>query len=126
MNAGLHIGIAAAALLIPTALTGTWVAAAGTRLEAAVALEPGADDGASVARLVDQNAMAFAYRAATAAAAERSLDVQYYIWHDDLTGRIFANALLRAADRGVRVRVLLDDVGAQANDENLLSIQPEI
>jgi putative cardiolipin synthase len=61
-------------------------------------------------------------RIVLADAAQRSLDVQYYIWHDDLTGRIFANALLRAADRGVRVRVLLDDVGAQANDENLLSI----
>jgi len=30
--------------------------------------------------------MAFAYRAVTAAAAERTLDVQYYIWHDDFTG----------------------------------------
>ncbi|HSQ71873.1 MAG TPA: phospholipase D family protein, partial [Rubrivivax sp.] len=46
----------------------------------------------------------------------------YYIWHDDLTGRLFANALLRAADRGVRVRILLDDVGTKANDELLLSL----
>jgi putative cardiolipin synthase len=61
-------------------------------------------------------------RIVLADAAQRSLDVQYYIWHDDLTGRIFANALLRAAGRGVRVRVLLDDVGAQANDDILLSI----
>jgi cardiolipin synthase C len=61
-------------------------------------------------------------RIVLAEAAQRSLDVQYYIWHDDLTGRIFANALLRAADRGVRVRVLLDDVGAQANDAVLLSL----
>ena len=61
-------------------------------------------------------------RVVLAEAAERSLDVQYYIWHDDLTGRLFANALLRAADRGVRVRVILDDVGARANDETLLSL----
>ena len=61
-------------------------------------------------------------RIVLADAAQRSLDVQYYIWHDDLTGRLFANALLRAADRGVRVRVLLDDVGAKANDQILLSI----
>ena len=61
-------------------------------------------------------------RIVLAEAAQRSLDAQYYIWHDDLTGRIFANALLRAADRGVRVRVLLDDVGAQANDAVLLSL----
>ena len=48
--------------------------------------------------------------------------MQYYIWHDDLTGRLFADALLRAADRGVRVRVLVDDVGTKANDNNLLAL----
>lgn len=57
-----------------------------------------------------------------AEAAQRSLDVQYYIWHDDLTGRHFANSLLRAADRGVRVRILIDDVGVSARDEVLLSL----
>jgi putative cardiolipin synthase len=61
-------------------------------------------------------------RMVLAEAAERSLDVQYYIWHTDLTGRFFANALLRAADRGVRVRVILDDVGVRADDEILLSL----
>ena len=61
-------------------------------------------------------------RIVLAEAAERSLDVQYYIWHNDLTGRHFGNALLRAADRGVRVRVLIDDVGAKANDETLLAL----
>jgi cardiolipin synthase C len=61
-------------------------------------------------------------RLVLAEVAERTLDVQYYIWHDDLTGRLFADALLRAADRGVRVRVLLDDVGARADDEILLSL----
>lgn len=61
-------------------------------------------------------------RIVLAEAAERSLDVQYYIWHDDLTGRHFAHALLRAADRGVRVRILLDDLGVKARDENLLAL----
>jgi putative cardiolipin synthase len=61
-------------------------------------------------------------RIALAEVAERTLDAQYYIWRDDLTGRHFANALLRAADRGVRVRVLLDDVGASANDEVILAL----
>jgi cardiolipin synthase C len=54
--------------------------------------------------------------------AERSLDAQYYIWHNDLTGRFFVDALLRAADRGVRVRVLLDDIGVGADDEKLLQL----
>ncbi len=61
-------------------------------------------------------------RIVLAEAAERTLDAQYYIWHDDLTGRHFAHALLRAADRGVRVRVLVDDVGAKANDDILLAL----
>lgn len=52
---------------------------------------------------------AFAARAALAGAAERTLDVQYYIWHDDMSGTLLFEALHRAADRGVRVRLLLDD-----------------
>ena len=79
--------------------------------------ELGDAPGRSTVRLVEQNAMAFAYRAATAAAAERSLDVQYYIWSDDLTGRLLAIDLMRAAERGVRVRVLLDDIDARAKHE---------
>ena len=61
-------------------------------------------------------------RLALADMADKTLDVQYYIWHDDLTGRHFANALLKAADRGVRVRVILDDLGASADDDILAAI----
>ncbi len=52
---------------------------------------------------------AFAARALLAEAAERSIDAQYYIWHDDTAGRLLLQALRQAADRGVRVRLLLDD-----------------
>jgi putative cardiolipin synthase len=52
---------------------------------------------------------AFAARALLADAAERTLDVQYYIWHADMSGTLLFEALHRAADRGVRVRLLLDD-----------------
>jgi len=91
-----------------------------SRLEAAVL--DGLDDApaANDVRLVDQNAMAFAYRAATAAEAQRSLDVQYYIWNDDLTGRLLAAELMRAAERGVRVRVLVDDIDARAKHDVFL------
>ncbi|MFM0224373.1 phospholipase D family protein [Paraburkholderia dipogonis] len=61
-------------------------------------------------------------RIVLAEAAERTLDLQYYIWHDDLTGRHLADAVLKAADRGVRVRVLLDDLGTGADDKVLLAI----
>ena len=53
---------------------------------------------------------AFAARAVLAYSAERSIDAQYYLLHSDLVGRLFVDALLNAADRGVRVRLLLDDM----------------
>jgi putative cardiolipin synthase len=53
---------------------------------------------------------AFVARAVLANAAERSIDAQYYLLHDDLTGRLFIDQLIQAADRGVRVRLLVDDM----------------
>ncbi|MGG5820352.1 phospholipase D family protein [Falsiroseomonas sp. HW251] len=55
---------------------------------------------------------AYAIRAASARAAGRSLDLQYYVWRGDLTGRLLAREVLAAADRGVTVRMLLDDAFA--------------
>ncbi|WP_234395946.1 phospholipase D-like domain-containing protein [Neisseria wadsworthii] len=52
---------------------------------------------------------AFAARLALAENAQYSIDVQYYIWHDDVSGRLLMQSLKKAADRGVRVRMLLDD-----------------
>ena len=52
---------------------------------------------------------AFAARVLLAESSERSLDIQYYIWKGDMTGILLFEALHRAADRGVRVRLLLDD-----------------
>lgn len=51
--------------------------------------------------------------------AQRSIDVQYYIWHDDASGREMIGALVRAAQRGVRVRVLLDDNSTRGLDRVL-------
>lgn len=52
---------------------------------------------------------AFAARVMLADAAERSIDVQYYIWRDDTSGRLLLHHLRQASERGVRVRLLLDD-----------------
>jgi putative cardiolipin synthase len=54
--------------------------------------------------------------------AKTSLDLQYYIFRGDSTGRLLADALLRAADRGVRVRVLVDDGDTRAGDEQLYAL----
>lgn len=55
-------------------------------------------------------------------AAERSLDLMYFVWQDDRVGRYLADALLRAADRGVRVRLLLDDIGSHLDDKVLMAL----
>jgi cardiolipin synthase C len=65
---------------------------------------------------------AFAARALLADAAERTLDVQYYIWHNDMSGTLLFEALHRAADRGVRVRLLLDDFNTKGLDTGLAAL----
>jgi len=65
---------------------------------------------------------AFAARAALARAADRSLDVQYYIWHPDTSGGLLAQELWRAAERGVRVRLLLDDNNTRGMDEAIAAL----
>src|ERR1700688_2732504 len=55
-------------------------------------------------------------------AAQRSLDLQYYIFRTDESGNLIAQALLRAVDRGVRVRILIDDGETARGDEKLLAL----
>ncbi|AWV06072.1 phospholipase D family protein [Marilutibacter maris] len=86
----------------------------GTRLDEVVQPALDAHPGQSGFHLVSDGVAAFALRGLSGRAAERSLDLQYYIWHDDMTGRLLALELIEAADRGVRVRLLLDDMDARA------------
>jgi putative cardiolipin synthase len=79
-------------------------------------------DGKSGFRLLIEGEEAFAARLQLIRAADSSLDVQYYIWHDDLTGRVTHHQLLAAADRGVRVRLLLDDLDTAGKDQLLRRI----
>ncbi len=65
---------------------------------------------------------AFTARYILAKHAERSIDVQYYIWHNDTTGKLLMHALLSAANRGVRVRLLLDDIHTTEIDAPLLAL----
>src|SRR3977135_3540855 len=65
---------------------------------------------------------AFAARARLAQGAERTLDIQYYIWRNDLSGTLLFEALRSAADRGVRVRLVLDDNDTSGLDTLLASL----
>lgn len=93
-----------------------------TRLGRAIAPQVAAHPGTSgVYPLVDSRD-AFAARMLLARAAERSLDVQYYIWHQDLSGTLLFEALHAAAERGVRVRLLLDDNNTAGLDTTIAAL----
>jgi cardiolipin synthase C len=72
--------------------------------------------------LVSDNLVAFAMRVLSARAATRTLDLQYYRWAEDVTGRLLVDEVLRAADRGVRVRLLLDDLYIRENELALATL----
>jgi putative cardiolipin synthase len=81
----------------------------GTRLGAAVAPLAAAHPGKTGIHPILSGPDAFAARVLLARAAQRSIDVQYYIWRGDQTGLFLLETLAQAARRGVRVRILLDD-----------------
>jgi putative cardiolipin synthase len=107
-----------------TALTDT----ADTPLGLAVAPLAAAHPGQSGLYALADGRDAFAARAVLANAARRSLDVQYYIWRNDITGVLLFDALRAAAGRGVRVRLLLDDNNTAGLDPTLamLAAEPNI
>jgi putative cardiolipin synthase len=95
---------------------------AGTRLGRALAPQVGARGGRSGIYALGDARDAFAARVLLARAAERSLDVQYYILRADTTGGLFCEALWQAAERGVRVRLLLDDNSTRGLDQALAAL----
>ena len=95
---------------------------AGTRLGRAVAGDSAAHPGKSGVHAIPDARDAFAARVLLAAAAERTIDVQYYIWHGDQVGYLLFEALWNAAERGVRVRVLLDDLNTRGLDATIAAL----
>lgn len=72
-------------------------------------------------RLLPNGLDAFVARATLIELAERTLDLQYYIFHADQTGSLITDRLVTAADRGVSVRVLLDDWGTLEKSDAALA-----
>jgi putative cardiolipin synthase len=95
---------------------------ASTRLGRATADAAAAHPGKSGIHAMPMPPDAFAARVLLAAAAERSLDLQYYIWNGDETGVLLYEAVWRAAGRGVRVRILLDDANTGGLDATLAAL----
>ncbi|MBX9676051.1 MAG: phospholipase D family protein [Methylotenera sp.] len=72
--------------------------------------------------VLDKGEDALIARAWLADYAKQTIEVQYFIWSDDNIGTLASEALLRAADRGVKVRVIVDDLLIKAPDQTLLAL----
>ncbi len=79
------------------------------------------DTGSGVLRL-DSGGDALGMRVGLIDRAERSIDIQSYLIKDDVSGNFVGLRLAAAADRGVRVRLLMDDALTQEVDAGLLSL----
>jgi len=90
----------------------------GAQFDAAARQRP----GESAFRIISVGVDGFLARAQMIDAAEKTLDLQYFIFRGDETGRLLTDALMRAADRGVRVRVLVDDGDTVAGDEQISAL----
>lgn len=93
-----------------------------TRLGQTLAPAINANPGLSGIHPLADPIAAFAARALLIDVAERTLDIQYYIWQGDSTGFLLFNSLHSAAERGVRVRLLLDDNGIPGLDDELAAL----
>lgn len=89
--------------------------------QAVVTLQSG-DPGETGVHTLAEPLEAFAARVLLIRSAERTLDLQYYIWQEDTTGMLLLGEVLDAAERGVRVRMLLDDNGIGGLDPLLAAM----
>ena len=95
---------------------------ADTRLGKSVSRWVDAHDGFSGFYPLSEGMDSLGVRLRLAEIAEKSIDLQYFLMKNDTAGLVMMNALLKAADRGVRVRFLLDDIFTTAPDRGLLLI----
>jgi putative cardiolipin synthase len=105
-----------------------YVDTAATRLGSALSEQVAAHRGLTGVHAIDNPRDAYATRVLLANVAQKSIDAQYYIWRGDEVGFSLLNALWQAAERGVRVRLLLDDVGTHGLDKVIaaLDAHPDI
>jgi putative cardiolipin synthase len=71
---------------------------------------------------LEEGGVSMTYRAWLSESAEKTIDIQYFIFSGDNIGLLAVDYLLRAADRGVKVRMLVDDVMVDADPEDLLAL----
>ena len=85
-------------------------------------LLPKVADGSGF-HLLDSNEDALRWRLALVDSAEHSLDLQYYFWFADDSGDLLMKHVFDAADRGVKVRIILDDISTWIEKHNTLKVR---
>lgn len=103
-------------------LAWAWAAQAAASPQALIDDAIAAHPGQTGVYVLDTGEEALLARAWLADHAERTIEVQYFIWSSDNVGILAAEALLRAAERGVKVRVIVDDLLIDAPDRSLLAL----
>jgi putative cardiolipin synthase len=76
--------------------------------------------------LLDSNEDGLLWRLALIDSAKYSIDVQYYLWYGDDAGRLMAKRLIDAADRGVKVRMLVDDLNTLISDATSVQLRDRV
>ncbi len=80
-------------------------------------------EGASGFLLLSRNEEALLWRLALVDSARHSLDLQYYVWFGDKSGQLLLARVIAAADRGVRVRLLFDDLNTLLHDMSSVELR---
>ncbi len=93
-----------------------------TRLGRGFADDIEAHPGSNGVLLLGNGRDAFVARAALAELAERSIDLQYYMFHHDTVGNLLLNKVLEAADRDVRIRMLIDDIYGNVDEDDWVAL----
>jgi putative cardiolipin synthase len=97
-------------------------AAAGVLHDVGASIDARLQAGESAHWLLDRNQLALSARLALTDAASATLDIQYFIWQDDASGHLLEGRVLAAADRGVKVRLLLDDFSVLDRRDELMRL----
>jgi putative cardiolipin synthase len=90
------------------------------------ALHEAGDADESGFQFLDRNEDGLRWRLALIDSASYSIDAQYYLWYGDAAGRILLKRLRDAADRGVRVRLLIDDLNTLLSDASTIGDRDKV
>jgi putative cardiolipin synthase len=89
--------------------------------ESAIAAQHGSESSGFA--LLDTNEDGLRWRLALVDSARRSIDIQYYLWYGDAAGLLILEHVLAAADRGVKVRLLVDDINMMLRDAGTVRLR---